>query len=64
MDNKIILVCDGTVDGIFTAIFDGFVIRNQRYGQMGEYYRDNIHICVEQDYNEELFSEYIMVDTD
>lgn len=64
MDNKIILVCDGTIDGIFTAIFDGFVIRNKRYGQRGEYYRDNIQICVEPDYNEELFAEYIPIDTD
>ncbi len=64
MDNKIVLVCDGTIDGIFTAIFDGFVIRNQRYGKKGEHYRDNIHICTEPDYNEELFTEYICIETD
>ena len=58
MKIKRILVCDGSVDGIFTAIYQAY---DMRYGH------ENIKI-VEQDadggMNFELFSEYIDVTTD
>ena len=57
--NKKILVCDGTLDGIFTAIYKAYDLR---YGH------ENIKIVIdgenEQDYNLELFSEYIIITTD
>lgn len=64
MEDKIILLCDGTVDGIFTAIYDGFVIRNQRFGEGKKEYRDNIEICVTENYNRDMFAEYIAIDKD
>jgi len=57
--NKKILVCDGTLDGIFTAIYHAYDLRCGH---------DNIKIVIdgetEQDYNLELFSEYITITTD
>lgn len=57
--NKKILVCDGTLDGIFTAIYYAYDLR---YGH------NNTKIVIdgetEQDYNLELFSEYMNIKTD
>lgn len=59
MKIKRILICDGTVDGIFTAIYQAY---DMRYGH------DNIKIVERVSENEgmnyELFSEMIDVETD
>lgn len=59
MKTKRILVCDGTVDGIFTAIYQAY---DMRYGH------ENIKIAEKSDessyLNLELFAEYIEVETD
>lgn len=59
MKTKRILVCDGTVDGIFTAIYQAY---DMRYGH------ENIKITEKADessyLNMELFSEYIEIETD
>lgn len=64
MEEKIVLLCDGTAEGIFTAIYDGFCIKNERYGISGENYRDNIEICVEGEYTIDMFAEYVEIRTD
>ena len=64
MDDKIILLCDGTPEGIFTAIYDGFCIKNKRYGRDGKNYNDNIQICVTFEYTIDMFAEYVQVKTD
>ena len=43
MDN-IILRCDNNINGIFTAIYDAFVYKNQMQKENHEVYRDNISI--------------------
>ncbi len=63
MEEKIILLCDDSIDGIFTAIFDGFVIRNQRYNDVKKY-NDNIEICTASNYTVNMFAEYITIQTD
>jgi probable DNA metabolism protein len=59
MKTKKIYICEDTVEGIFTAIYDAW---SSRYGH------DNIYIEVQtatgEGYTMELFSEYINVKTD
>ena len=43
MDN-IILRCDNNINGIFSAIYDAFVYKNQIQKENHEVYRDNISI--------------------
>lgn len=61
MKDKIYMVCDGTVDGIFTAIYDGFELKNRLYGAA---YEDNIGIMVSESYETDMFAEYIDTVTD
>lgn len=65
---KIVLLCENSVEGMLTAIYDGFVIKNKRFwsrsGDLLAEYRDNIEICPEENYEYEMFAEYIMINTD
>lgn len=56
-----VLLCDGTLDGIFTAVYDGFVIKNKKYRNN---YSDNIAIANINNYQPQFFCQYISVDTD
>ncbi len=64
MEEKLVLLCDGTIDGILTAVYEGFVIKNQRFGRESREYRDNIDICVSCNYNSYMFAEYIDIPKD
>lgn len=52
---------DGTLDGIFTAVYDGFVLKNKIYKDC---YDDNIALEDINSYEPQLFREYIHVETD
>lgn len=54
MDN-IILRCDNNINGIFTAIYDAFVYKNQMQKENHEVYRDNISIEIGIGGNYSLF---------
>lgn len=56
-----VLLHDGSLDGIFTAVYDGFVLKNERYRDC---YDDNIGIADINNYEPQLFREYIEVETD
>ena len=56
-----VLLYDGSLDGIFTAVYDGFVLKNERYRDC---YDDNIGIADINNYEPQLFREYIEVETD
>ena len=57
----IVLLHDGTLDGIFTAVYDGFVLKNKKYK---ESYNDNISLENVNGYQRQFFREYIIVKTD
>ena len=63
MDN-IILRCDNNINGIFTAIYDAFVYKNQMQKENHEVYRDNISIEIGIGGNYTLFSKMIDIETD
>lgn len=50
-----ILMCEDSIDGIFTAIYDVWACR---------YHHNEIKVQVIQEHNLELFTEYITIDTD
>ena len=52
---------DGTLDGIFTAVYDGFVLKKSMYGDR---YKDNIAVACKYNYVPSLFCNYIEVETD
>lgn len=58
---NVVILHDGTLDGIFTAVYDGFVLKNKRYK---ECYEDNIAIADIHNYEPQFFREYITVETD
>lgn len=58
---EVVLLHDGTLDGIFTAIYDGFVLKNSKYRDC---YEDNIAIADEHSYEPQFFREYVTVVTD
>ncbi len=58
---QIMLICENSIDGIFSAVYEGFVIRNERFPLE---YNDCIRICTKEEYNFEMFTEYIEVETD
>ncbi|MDY5577457.1 MAG: TIGR03915 family putative DNA repair protein [Lachnospiraceae bacterium] len=66
--DKIVLLCDNSLDGMLTAIYDGFVIKKQRFGQgaeaLADVYEDNIEIRPEENYEYEMFAAYVNVRTD
>ena len=63
MDN-IILRCDNNINGIFTAIYDAFVYKNQMQKENHEVYRDNFSIEIGIGGNYSLFSKMIDIETD
>lgn len=56
-----VMLHDGTMDGIFTAVYDGFVLKNKRYKDC---YDDNISLENINSYEPQFFREYIIVETD
>ena len=50
--NKLILRCENTIDGMFTAIYDAFVYKKQ----MGDNYDDSISIAIGDEGEVTLFS--------
>ena len=58
---EVVLLYDGSLDGLFSAIYDGFVIKNERYKNN---YNDNISIADMGNYTTKLFAEYIDITTD
>lgn len=56
-----VLLHDGTLDGIFTAVYDGFVLKKSMYG---DGYKDNIAVACKYNYVPSLFCNYIEVETD
>ncbi|MBQ6815236.1 MAG: TIGR03915 family putative DNA repair protein [Lachnospiraceae bacterium] len=56
-----VLLHDGTLDGIFTAVYNGFVLKNIKYKNN---YEDNISIADIHTYEPHFFREYIEVETD
>lgn len=58
--NKLILRCENTIDGMFTAIYEAFVYKKQ----MGDNYDDSISIAIGDEGELTLFSEEIEVKTD
>ena len=55
-----VMLHDGTMDGIFTAVYDGFVLKNKRYKDC---YDDNISLENINSYEPQFFREYIIVET-
>lgn len=57
--NKKIYVCDNTIEGVFTAVYDAYsaVCRHETS-------HDNVEICCQGIENFSLFSEYIDINTD
>jgi hypothetical protein len=60
MQNSYILHCDDTIDGLLTALYDGFVIKKK----LGSSYDDCISISIGSDQNYSLFSTWIEIMTD
>lgn len=58
---EIVLLYDGSLDGMFTAVYEGFVIKNNRYKDR---YSDQISIENIHTYEQQFFREYITVETD
>ena len=56
-----VLLHDGTLDGIFTAIYDGFALKKSVYKDK---YDDNIAVASKNNYEAHLFCNYIEVATD
>lgn len=60
MSQRLILRCEDTLDGIYTALFDAFVYKNR----MEKPYEDTISIAIGESGNMELFTQEIPVVTD
>ncbi len=60
METKIYLQCEDSMEGMLTAIYDGFVIKNR----MEEPYHDNIQIMIGGGDTYTLFAENIEIKTD
>lgn len=60
MSRQLILCCEDTMEGIFTAIYDAFVYKKR----MTEPYTDSIEIQIGGDGNYRLFAEDVRIDTD
>ena len=45
---KIVLLCEDSIEGMLTAIYDGFVLKNEKFsgkpGALADHYEDNIRI--------------------
>lgn len=60
MKKNIIMRCENSFEGIFTAIYDAFVYKNN----MTEKYEDDISISIGSEGNMMLFSQEIAINTD
>lgn len=60
MREQLILRCEDTLDGIFTAIFEGFVYKNRD----SRPYEDQIQIAVGEEGSMQLFAKEISIGTD
>lgn len=65
---KIVLLCEDSLEGMLTAIYDGFVLKNEKFsgkeGALAAGYEDNIEIRPEENYEYEMFASCISVQTD
>ncbi len=64
---KIVILCDNSIESILTAIYDGFVIKNERFAGRKKNlpeYQDNIEIRPLENYEYEMFAEYLTVKAD
>lgn len=60
MNTRLELKCENSLEGIFTAIYDGFVYRKER----GDSYEDEISITIGDGGDYKLFTEVIEIVTD
>ncbi|MEY8329282.1 TIGR03915 family putative DNA repair protein [Lachnospiraceae bacterium 48-33] len=64
---KIVILCENSIESMLTAIYDGFVIKNERFAGVKKNlpeYQNNIEIRPLENYEYEMFAEYITVKTD
>ncbi len=65
---KIVLLCEDSIEGMLTAIYDGFVLKNEKFsgkpGALADHYEDNIRIHPRENYEYEMFTSIIQVETD
>ena len=65
---KIVLLCEDSIEGMLTAIYDGFVLKNEKFsgkpGALAGHYEDNIRIHPRENYEYEMFTSIIQVETD
>lgn len=64
---KIVMLCENSIESMLTAIYDGFVIKNERFAGVQKNlpeYQDNIEIKPLENYEYEMFAEYIIIKTD
>lgn len=61
MDFGVKLICEDTIDGYLSCIYQGFVEKKKRYK---DGYNDNISIISTQNYNYDMLSQYISIETD
>ena len=55
MGEKYVLVCEDSIDGIFTGVYDGW-----KLGNCGT----RVELCVEMSGQAELFSQYMVIEAD
>ena len=60
MQDSYMIHCDNTIDGLLTALYDGFVIKKR----LGDAYDDCISICIGSGQNYSLFSTWLESRTD
>lgn len=65
---KIVLLCENSIEGMLTAIYEGFVIKNEKFSgkdnSLSEGYQDNIEIRPEENYEYEMFAVCVTIKTD
>lgn len=65
---KIVLLCEDSLEGMLTAIYTGFEIKKEKFsggeGSLAEGYQDQIEIYPEENYEYEMFASYVKVETD
>lgn len=64
MEKNIILRCEDSLDGIFTAIYDAFVYKNKLIKEYNGQYEDSISIEIGEGENYTLFTTVIDIVTD
>ena len=64
INENIILRCEDSIEGMFTAVYDAFVYKNKIQKENNILYNDTISIEIGQGENYTLFSTIIDVNTD